>query len=176
MAERHVNNPIFRIIIGIVAPREGEYDPADGELYPEYWSRAADTLNTVFTADTLNTVAYIASFPDNVRQGIVDFLTEIKETGESVALTAQQKATVLAIKAAKSSIQQLPVAFQQNAHAALGLSNNKNAKFQANLGNAYAATNQLGLTPNVPLLENTRRSRSRSRRRKLRKARRSRKN
>ena len=167
MAERHVNNPIFRIIIGIVAPREGEYDPADGELYPEYWSRAADTLNTV---------AYIASFPDNVRQGIVDFLTEIKETGESVALTAQQKATVLAIKAAKSSIQQLPVAFQQNAHAALGLSNNKNAKFQANLGNAYAATNQLGLTPNVPLLENTRRSRSRSRRRKLRKARRSRKN
>ena len=167
MAERYVNNPIFRIIIGIVAPREGEYDPADGELYPEYWRRAADTLNTV---------AYIASFPDNVRQGIVDFLTGIKETGESVVLTAQQKATVLAIKAAKSSIQQLPVAFQQNAHAALGLSNNKNAKFQANLGNAYAATNQLGLTPNVPLLENTRRSRSRSRRRKLRKARRSRKN
>ena len=157
---------VIDFIIHVVPPEENEIS-SSGELNLGYWERASAILNRV---------EVISSIPDTIRAGVVDILAGIKSTGESLALSAGQKAMVLAISAAKSSIQQLPAAFQQDAHAAVGLLNNTNAKFQAQLGNAYAATNQLGLNPNVHLLENGQKRKQKSRKQKLRKARRSRKN
>jgi hypothetical protein len=157
---------VIDFIIHVVPP-EGNEISSSGELNLGYWERASSILNRV---------EVISSIPDTIRAGVVDILARIKSTGEGLALSAGQKAMVLAISAAKSSIQQLPVAFQQDAHAAVGLLNNTNAKFQAQLGDAYAATNQLGLNPNVRLLENGSRRKQKSRKQKLRKARRSRKN
>ena len=156
---------VIDFIIHVVPP-EGNEISLSGELNLGYWERASAILNRV---------EVITSIPHTIRAGVVDILARIKSTGEALALSAGQKAMVLAISAAKSSIQQLPVAFQQEAHAAVGLLNNTNAKL-AQLGNAYAATNQLGIYPNVPLLENGQRRKQKSRKQKLRKARRSRKN
>ena len=157
---------VIDFIIHVVPP-EGNEISSSGELNLGYWERASAILNRA---------EVISSIPETTRSGLTEILARIKSTGEGLALSAGQKAMVLAINAAKLSIQQLPVAFQQEAHAAVGLLNSTNAKFQAQLGNAYAATNQLGIDPNVRLLENGQRRKQKSRKQKLRKARRSRKN
>jgi len=157
---------VIDFIIHVVPP-EGNEISSSGELNLGYWERVSAILNRA---------EVISSIPETTRSGLTEILARIKSTGEALALSAGQKAMVLAISAAKSSIQQLPVAFQQEAHAAVGLLNSTNAKFQAQLGNAYAATNQLGIDPNVRLLENGQRRKQKSRKQKLRKARRSRKN
>jgi hypothetical protein len=157
---------VIDFIIHVVPP-EGNEISSSGELNLGYWERVSAILNRA---------EVISSIPETTRSGLTEILARIKSTGEGLALSAGQKAMVLAINAAKLSIQQLPAAFQQNARAAVAAFNNTNAKFQAQLGNAYAATNNLGVNPNVRLLENAPRRKQKSRKQKLRKARRSRKN